>query len=207
MTVNKHDFFQQWADFLTGERNPFGFDEQIASESKRGAEQLWESADDAYQTMLSHCERLLAPNPDAQGVPQLDTFMGFDLKLKDMADAYTDLLAAMANLNTLNLDAATAPFRCTDLATLSPEAMQRPFEAKWQSVVDESLVDMQRSQAYLTAKSDYVSCLTKFQKSYRAIVESYQEYNHAPTLSEFEDLTKQMHELRRELWALKKKLP
>ena len=39
------------------------------------------------------------------------------------------------------------------------------------------------------------------------LVESFQEYNHAPTLSEFEDLTKQMHELRRELWALKKKLP
>ncbi len=207
MTADKHDFFQQWADFLTGAVNPFAFDEQTVTQSKRGAEQLFETADDAYQTMLSHYDRLLSQQTVAQGVPALDTFMGFDLKLKDMADAYADLLGAMANLNALNFEAATAPFRCADLAGFSPEAMQRPFEAKWQSFVDESLVEMQRSQAYLTAKSDYVSCLAKFQKSYRSLVESFQEYNHAPTLSEFEDLTKQMHELRRELWALKKKLP
>ena len=207
MTANKHDFFQRWTDFLTGAAHSFAFDEQTVSESRRGAEQLFETADDAYQTMLSHYDRLLSQHVDARGVPGLDTFMGFDLKLKDMADAYADLLGAMANLNALNFEAATAPFRCADFAGFSPEAMQRPFEAKWQSFVDESLVEMQRSQAYLTAKSDYVSCLAKFQKSYRSLVESFQEYNHAPTLSEFEDLTKQMHELRRELWALKKKLP
>ena len=207
MTEDKHDFFQQWADFLSGAAHPFTFDEQIVSESKRGAESLLETADDAYQTMLSHYDRLLSQHAGAPGMPALDTFMGFDLKLKDMADAYSDLLGAMANLNALNLEAATAPFRSADLASFSPEAMQCPFDAKWQSFVDESLVEMQRSQAYLTAKSDYVSCLAKFQKSYRSLAESFQEYNHAPTLSEFEDLTKQMHELRRELWALKKKLP
>ena len=207
MTADKHDFFQQWADFLTGASHSFAFDEQTVSETKRGAEQLFETADDAYQIMLSHCDRLLSQHADAQGVPALDTFMGFDLKLKDVADAYADLLGAMANLNALNFEAATAPFRCVELGGFSPAAMQRPFEAKWQSLVDESLIEMQRSHAYLTAKSDYVSYLAKFQKSYRSLVESFQEYNHAPTLSEFEDLTKQMHELRRELWALKKKLP
>lgn len=207
MTADKHDFFQQWVDFLTGAVNPFAFDEQTVTQSKRGAEQLFETADDAYQTMLSHYDRLLSQHADTQGMPALDTFMGFDLKLKDMADAYADLLGAMANLNALNFEAATAPFRGENHRGFSPEAMQRPLEAKWQSFVDESLVEMQRSQAYLTAKSDYVSCLAKFQKSYRSLVESFQEYNHAPTLSEFEDLTKQMHELRRELWALKKKLP
>ena len=154
MTADKHDFFQQWADFLTGAVKLFAFDEQTVTQSKRGAEQLFETADDAYQTMLSHYDRLLSRHADTQGVPALDTFMGFDLKLKDMADAYADLLGAMANLNALNLEAATAPLRCEDLAGFSSEAMQRPFEAKWQSSVDESLVEMQRSQAYLTAKSD-----------------------------------------------------
>ena len=207
MTADKHDFFQQWADFLAGTAHPFAFDEQLVSESRRGAEQLFETADDAYQTMLSHYDRLLSQHADAQGVPALDTFMGFDLKLKDMADAYAGLLGAMANLNALNFEAATAPFRGANHRGFSPDAIQRNFEAKWQSLVDESLVEMQRSQAYLTAKSEYVSYLAKFQKCYRSLVESFQEYNHAPTLSEFEDLTKQMHELRRELWALKKKLP
>ena len=207
MTEDKHDFFQQWADFLTGAAHPFTLDEQIVSESSRSAERFLETADDAYQTMLSHYDRLLSQHADAQEMPALDIFMGFDLKLKDMAEAHSDLLGAMATLNALNLEAATAPFRSADLASFSPDAMQRPFETKWQSIVDESLVEMQRSQAYLTAKSDYVSCLAKFQKSYRSLVESFQEYNHAPTLSEFEDLTKQIHELKRELWALKKKLP
>ena len=207
MTEDKQDYFQQWADFLTGAAHPFIFDEQIVSESRRGAKRLLETADDAYQTMLSHCDRLLSQHADAQDIPALDTFMGFDLKLKDMAEAYSELLGAMSNLNALNFEAATAPFRSADLESVSREAMQGPFETKWHSLVDESLVEMQRSQAYLMAQSDYVSCLAKFQKSYRSLVESFQEYNHAPTLSEFEDLTKQMHELRRELWALKKKLP
>ena len=87
MTADKHDFFQQWADFLTGAVNPFAFDEQTVRQSKRGAEQLFETADDAYQTMLSHCDRLLSQHADAQGVPALDTFMGFATKLKDMPDA------------------------------------------------------------------------------------------------------------------------
>mgnify|MGYP007000367551 CR=1 len=82
------DFFQQWSDFLTGAAHPFAFDEQLVSESRRGAEQLFETAGDAYQTMLSHYDRLLSQHADARGVPELDTFMGFDLKLKDMADAY-----------------------------------------------------------------------------------------------------------------------
>ena len=207
MAADRHDFFQQWADFLTGAAHPFAFGEQTASDSSHGAQHLFETADDAYQAMLSHYDRLLSEYADSNGMPALDTFMGFDLKLKDTADAYVDLLGAMANLNALNVEAATAPFRSADPAGFSPEAMQRPLEAKWQSFVDESLIEMQRSEAYLTAKSDYVSCLARFQNSYRSLVESFQEYNHAPTLSEFEDLTKQMHELRRELWALKKKLP
>ena len=114
MTADKHDFFQQWGDFLTGAMNPFACDEQTVTRSKRGAGQLFETADDAYQTMLSHYDRLLSQHADMQGMPALDTFMGFDLKLKDMADAYADLLGAMANLNALNLEAATAPLRQRD---------------------------------------------------------------------------------------------
>ena len=116
-------------------------------------------------------------------MPALDTFMGFDLKLKDLADAYADLLGAMANLNALNFEAATAPFRGVNHRGFSPDAMQRNFEAKWQSLVDESLVEMQRSQAYLTAKSDYVSHLAKFQRSYRSLVESFQNTTTRPRLA------------------------
>ena len=151
-------------------------------------------------------DRLLSQHAEGQGVPALDTFMGFDLKVKDLADAYADLLGAMANLNALNFEAATAPFRGVNHRGFSPDAMQRNFEAKWQSLVDESLVEMQRSQAYLTAK--WTTSPTW--QNFRELPISSRELpgiQPRATLSEFEDLTKQMHELRRELWALKKKLP
>ena len=207
MKADDNNFFQKWADFLTEASRPFAFGGQDESVSKHDTDQVWEIAEDAHQTMMRHCKRLLDQNFDATSMPQLDIFMGFDLKLEDMADAYTDLLAAMNQLNALNLEAAAAPFVRTDLAEFYNEEFDRPLEAKWENAVDQSLIEMQRSQAYLTAKTHYVSCLTRFQKSYRSLVQTYQEYNHAPTLSEFEDLAKQMHEMRRELWALKKKLP
>ena len=207
MKTDENNFFQKWVDFLTEASRPFTFGGQQEAALKPDADHIWEIAEDAHRTIMCHCKRLLDQNFDANDMPQLDIFMGFDLKLKDMADAYTDLIAAMNQLNVLNLEAATAPFLRTDLAEFSNEEFDRPLEARWQNAVDQSLIEMQRSQAYLTAKSHYVSCLTKFQKSYRSLVQSYQEYNHAPTLSEFEDLAKQVHEMRRELWALKKKLP
>ncbi|MAS59778.1 MAG: hypothetical protein CMQ07_01520 [Gammaproteobacteria bacterium] len=204
MFQDQHDFFHQWADFIGSMNRPTDSSEVDNVGQNHARPDFWRSAEESYQALITHYERVLRPHNSASTPPQLDTFMGFDLKLQKMAEAYAELIIATNQLNSLNVEATAAAFNGTDLSTFTFDPTNPDSTAKWQRAVDESIVQMQRSNAYLSAKSDYVSCLTRFQQSYRSFVESCQEYNHTPTLTEFEDLSKAVQELKREIWALKK---
>lgn len=164
----------------------------------------WDTTEPSFNTLMEHYERLVFSDDPDHDFPKLDTFMGFDLKLKALTSAYMELMAAINQLNLLNVEAATAAFAEADLTSLELEPAKDRAESDWPQVIDTNIVEMQRSEAYLSAKSEYVTCLTRFQKQYRALLESFQEYNHMPTLSEYEDLSKTVHELKRDIWAMKK---
>ncbi len=206
MVVDKDNFLAQWADFMSSMSDPFAFSRSETSESKQNIGDFWGTAEESYQTLLSHYDRLMSFTTHDHSLPKLDTFMGYDLKLRDMGDAYTDLIEAITQLNLLSIQAATSAFAKADLTPFDFDSARGTAMSDWQGAIDASIVEMQRSDAYLAAKSEYVSCLTRFQKHYRSLVESGQEYNHTPTLTEFEDLSKTVHELKREVWALKKRL-
>ena len=93
---------------------------------------------------------------------------------------------------------------------LAKESSESQSEDKtiraWLSSTNSDVMEFQQSKAYLDAQKKYVTSLTQFQKSYRALVEDFQTLNHLPTQSEIDDISKGLHELKREVRTLKVRL-
>ena len=76
----------------------------------------------------------------------------------------------------------------------------------WLSSAHSEVLELQQSKAYLNAQKKYVTSLTKFQKAYRALLEDFQVLNHLPTQSEIDDISKGLHDLKKEVRTLKSQL-
>lgn len=83
----------------------------------------------------------------------------------------------------------------------SEETLQR-----WLKIADEEMVSTLRSQEFLDAQRELFSTGTASKIKYREFVELWCEAHTIPTRSEVDDLHKIIHELRREVRAMKRQL-
>ena len=139
-------------------------------------------------------------------IPALDTFMGADQNLSAFSKASIEFSAAAGELQALII----AKFIESSENYLAHGDLESQSEDKtiraWLSSTNSDVLEFQRSKAYLDAQKKYVTSLTQFQKAYRALVEDFQILNHLPTQSEIDDISKGLHDLKREVRALKSHL-
>ena len=139
-------------------------------------------------------------------IPALDTFMGADQNLSAFSKASVEFSAAAAELQALII----AKFVESSENYLAHGDSESKSEDKtiraWLSSTNLDVLEFQQSKAYLDAQKKYVTSLTQFQKSYRALVEDFQILNHLPTQSEIDDISKGLHDLKREVRTLKSHL-
>ena len=139
-------------------------------------------------------------------IPALDTFMGADQNLSIFSKASLEFSVAAAELQALII-AKFVESSENYLAKGSPESQSEDKTIRaWLSSTNSDVMEFQQSKAYLDAQKKYVTSLTQFQKSYRALVEDFQTLNHLPTQSEIDDISKGLHELKREVRTLKMRL-
>ena len=136
-------------------------------------------------------------------IPALDTFMGADQNLSAFSKASIEFSAAAGELQALII----AKFIESSENYLAHGDLESQSEDKtiraWLSSTNSDVLEFQRSKAYLDAQKKYVTSLTQFQKAYRALVEDFQILNHLPTQSEIDDISKGLHDLKREVRTLK----
>jgi hypothetical protein len=136
-------------------------------------------------------------------IPALDTFMGADQNLSAFSKASIEFFSAAAELQALII-AKFVESSENYLARGEPESGSDDKTIRaWLSSTNSDVLEFQQSKAYLDAQKKYVTSLTQFQKSYRALVEDLQILNHLPTQSEIDDISKGLHDLKREVRTLK----
>lgn len=139
-------------------------------------------------------------------IPTLDAFMGADLNLMGFSKASLEFTAAATELQALVI----AKFVDASKNYVSENTTENESKDKtisdWLSSTNSDVLEFQQSKAYLDAQKKYVTSLTKFQKSYRALVEDFQVLNHLPTQSEIDDISKGLHDLKKEVRTLKSHL-
>ena len=139
-------------------------------------------------------------------IPAFDTFMGADQNLSTFSKASVEFSVAAAELQALII-AKFVESSENYLAKGNPESQSEDKTIRaWLSSTNSDVMEFQQSKAYLDAQKKYVTSLTQFQKSYRALVEDFQTLNHLPTQSEIDDISKGLHELKREVRTLKMRL-
>ena len=139
-------------------------------------------------------------------IPALDTFMGADQNFLAFSKASVEFSVAAAELQALII-AKFVESSENYLAKGNPESQSEDKTIRaWLSSTNSDVMEFQHSKAYLDAQKKYVTSLTQFQKSYRALVEDFQTLHHLPTQSEIDDISKGLHELKREVRTLKMRL-
>lgn len=76
----------------------------------------------------------------------------------------------------------------------------------WLSAANAELMDVQRSAAFMSAQKRLLRASMEIKARQRDIAESWAEIYQLPTRTELDDLTKMVHELRRELRKVKRDL-
>jgi len=76
----------------------------------------------------------------------------------------------------------------------------------WLSAANAELLNVQRSPDYLDAQKRMIRASTEIKARQKEVAESWSEHWQMPTRTELDDLTKTVHELRREVRKLKREL-
>ena len=76
----------------------------------------------------------------------------------------------------------------------------------WLDLANKELLDTQRSEEFLDAQRQLTVATTKLRARQSAMAEKWSRVYQMPTRTEVDDLTKIVHELRREVRSLKREL-
>jgi hypothetical protein len=138
------------------------------------------------------------------GTPGFDHMFGFDKKVAKLVDAAAELAAAAAELQSLTMSNWMDAYQQFATAGLSaPRTIKEALDG-WFEFANESAIELQHTERFLKAQRRHVLALTEFRSAYRAIIEVYQTYTDQPSRTEVDDLSRVVHELKRELRALKR---
>ena len=169
--------------------------------------ELWGDTQDKFSNLwLENFENLSLALSQTKASPKLDTVMGFDSKIKDLAIASTNLSMCASELQVLFLRIWSEAYEkfvvtSSDQSTTSKDAINR-----WLQNANSVVLEFQQSDDYLDAKKRYATSLSSFQSAYKELIKVYQENNHMPTQEEFDDLSKTVYLLKKELRSLKRQL-
>ena len=145
----------------------------------------------------------------AQG-PKLADVWDFDRKLALAFGAWIDLRTRLASYNAV----ASAPW--TEASRQFLEAMSRSKTegaeslgwrdvfAKWAEISNQELIRNQRTDAFLKAQKELLQAAIEYRSRQNDVSDAISALFDLPTRRDFDDVTRQLTELRREVRALRR---
>jgi polyhydroxyalkanoate synthase subunit PhaE len=145
------------------------------------------------------------------GGPRLADVVDFDRKLANMAAAWSELQSKLAAYQVV----ASRPW----MRAAQQYNEKKPKEGAggdgagwreqlgaWNELANEELIANQRSEDFLVAQKQLLQAATQFRNRQSEIADTIAAVLGIPTQRDFDDVTRQLTELRRELRALERRL-
>jgi polyhydroxyalkanoate synthase subunit PhaE len=144
------------------------------------------------------------------GGPRLADVVDFDRKLANMAAAWSELQGKLAAYQVV----ASRPWmRAAQQYKARKQAGEQGDNAGWREqlgawneLANEELIANQRSEEFLVAQKQLLQAATEFRTRQSEIADTIAAVLGIPTQRDFDDVTRQLTELRRELRALERRL-
>ena len=155
---------------------------------------------------LENFENLSLALFQSNSAPKLDALMGFDTKIKDFAIASTKLSICASELQVLFIKIWSQAHENFVVENSDPSETPKDAINTWLEKANSVVLKFQQSDDYLDAKKRYATSLSDFQSAYKELIKVYQENNHMPTQEEFDDLSKTVYLLKKELRTIKKQI-
>jgi hypothetical protein len=145
------------------------------------------------------------------GGPRLADVVDFDRKLANMAAAWSELQSKLAAYQVV----ASRPWmraaqqyneKKPQMGAGGDSAGWREQLGAWNELANEELIANQRSEEFLVAQKQLLQAATQFRNRQSEIADTIAAVLGIPTQRDFDDVTRQLTELRRELRALERRL-
>ena len=145
------------------------------------------------------------------GGPRLADVVDFDRKLANMAAAWSELQSKLAAYQVV----ASRPWmraaqqyneKKPQTGASGDSAGWREQLGAWNELANEELIANQRSEEFLVAQKQLLQAATQFRNRQSEIADTIAAVLGIPTQRDFDDVTRQLTELRRELRALERRL-
>jgi polyhydroxyalkanoate synthase subunit PhaE len=137
--------------------------------------------------------------------PRLADVVDFDRKLAGAAAAWSDLQAKLAAYQLV----ASRPWlhAAEQYKPSEPDAggWRGRLDA-WNQLANEELIANQRSEDFLVAQKQLLQAATEFKERQSEIADTIAAVLGLPTQRDFDDVTRQLTELRREMRALERRI-
>jgi len=144
------------------------------------------------------------------GGPRLADALDFDRKLANMAAAWSELQSKLAGYQV----GASRPWmraaqqyneKKPQTGAGGDSAGWREQLGAWNELANEELIANQRSEEFLVAQKQLLQAATQFRNRQSEIADTIAAVLGIPTQRDFDDVTRQLTELRRELRALERR--
>lgn len=142
--------------------------------------------------------------------PRLADVLDFDRKLMSTFQAWSEMQKKLMAYNAV----ASQPWmRAAEKYQAAPGAGDAPSNENWRallgswtSIANDELLSNQRSEEFLTVQRELLQAATEFRARQTEIGETVSRVLGLPTQSDFDDVTRQLTELRREVRALSRRV-
>ncbi|WP_044540023.1 poly(R)-hydroxyalkanoic acid synthase subunit PhaE [Bradyrhizobium sp. LTSP885] len=145
------------------------------------------------------------------GGPRLADVLDFDRKLASVAVAWSELQSKLAAYHVV----AARPWmraaeqynaRRPQPGGAEPNAGWREQLGAWNQLANEELIANQRTEDFLVAQKQLLQAATEFRARQSDIADTIAAVLGVPTQRDFDDVTRQLTELRREMRALERRI-
>ncbi|MHC2333389.1 poly(R)-hydroxyalkanoic acid synthase subunit PhaE [Bradyrhizobium sp. USDA 4454] len=140
--------------------------------------------------------------------PRLADVLDFDRKLANMTAAWGELQSKLAAYQLV----ASKPWMRTaqqykmKMPQIGESAGWREQLGAWNDLANEELIAHQRSEEFLVAQKQLLQAATEFRARQSEIADTIAAVLGMPTQRDFDDLTRQITDLRREVRALERRI-
>jgi hypothetical protein len=141
--------------------------------------------------------------------PRLADVVDFDRKLLGTFSAWTEMQKKLAVYNAVAsrpwMKAAEKYQSTAGDKTVSGESW-RSLLGSWTALANDELLANQRTDEFLSVQRELLQAATEFRRRQIEVSETVSKIMGLPTQSDFDDVTRQLTELRRELRALARRV-
>lgn len=152
------------------------------------------------------------PSIAIDSMPRFDAVFDYHRKFSELAQASQALAFAGSRYQALGATTWWSAWMDFSRDNFSrdkvTDAAEDPFAFvdKGLTRANKAMLELHHSDDFLAAQRELMNSMTRFRMSHKNIAELWQVWNHAPRLSDMDDLSETLYELRREVRRLRRQV-